>query len=167
LFNGHVNSKEPNNDLHLIQAIRDWMVKLDNELSITTNLEVVHGNSEHNQNSQNEKLSNRNLNAFHSLTNCKLPEVFNDLKKNLLKFKISHEVFADKILDTNKKAFERLCKVKSINALTIAQFQYVNIIKNWMNDNNKLFIGNDNITKDLETKQIKRKKRIKKIKLKR
>jgi hypothetical protein len=41
--------------------------------------------------------------------------------------------------------------VKSINSLTIAQFQYVNIINNWMNDNNKLSIDNDNIIKVLES----------------
>jgi hypothetical protein len=95
LLNGHVNSKESNNDLHLIQTIKDWMVKLDNDSFTTTNLEVVHENSDQNQKSHDEKLSNRNLNAFHSFTNSELPEVFKDLKNNLLKFKISYEVFAD------------------------------------------------------------------------
>lgn len=157
LLNGHVNSKEPNTDVHLIQTIKDWMVKLD-ELSSTTNLEVVHENSDHNQKSQDEKLSNRNLNAFHLVTNSKLPEVFNDLQKNLLKFKISHETFADKILGTNKQAFYKLCKVKSIEALTVAQHQYLNIINNWMKDNNQIFIENDNISQVVESARKRKKK---------
>jgi hypothetical protein len=116
----------------------------DNNFS-SENIECMHEKLNiDNQRNQEEKILNKNVTTIDTRANNNFSDVIIALEKHLSQFKISHEVFAEKILGTNKKAFKKLCKVKSIDALTIAQHQYLNIINNWIKDNNQIFIDNEN-----------------------